>query len=219
MDHLEVRRISPDERREHILDIAHAAFMEEGYAGTSMSRIAAALGGSKTTLYNYFASKKDLFVAVAERECVTFLNQIFVVGEVPGDFPARIVHMTGRLLGALLAERSILSMRLISAEAGRFPELGHAAFEMGVERGLARMSEHLRAAIADGDLCAVDPGLAAQQLFDLAAGHLHRLRVWNVLEAVTPEAVAAEAELVANTFLAAFGNDALSARARAAMAV
>ena len=42
----EARRLT---RREAILDVAQASFMEYGYAGTTMSAIAAMLGGSKGT--------------------------------------------------------------------------------------------------------------------------------------------------------------------------
>jgi TetR/AcrR family transcriptional repressor of mexJK operon len=54
-----------DKRREAILDVARSVFSEEGYAATSMSSIAARLGGSKGTLYNYFKSKEELFGAYA----------------------------------------------------------------------------------------------------------------------------------------------------------
>ena len=52
-----------DQRREAILEVAREVFTEEGYAAASMSTIAARLGGSKGTLYNYFKSKEELFGA------------------------------------------------------------------------------------------------------------------------------------------------------------
>ena len=56
-------RLDRDARRELILDVAQEVFLEEGFANASMSTIAARLGGSKGTLYNYFKSKDDLFTA------------------------------------------------------------------------------------------------------------------------------------------------------------
>jgi AcrR family transcriptional regulator len=55
-----------DEKRAAIVKIAYEAFLTDGYAATSMSSIAAKVGGSKATLYNYFASKEELFAAVIE---------------------------------------------------------------------------------------------------------------------------------------------------------
>src|SRR3954464_10654712 len=57
------------DRRELILDVASEVFLKEGYAATSMSEIAARLGGSKGTLYNYFKSKEELFEAYVSRNC------------------------------------------------------------------------------------------------------------------------------------------------------
>ena len=44
-------------RRKAFVDAAREAFFAHGYAGTTMSSIASAVGGSKTTLWSYFPSK------------------------------------------------------------------------------------------------------------------------------------------------------------------
>ena len=41
--------------------MAREIFLTEGYGAASMSAIAAAVGGSKGTLYTYFKSKSELF--------------------------------------------------------------------------------------------------------------------------------------------------------------
>src|ERR1700722_18233744 len=58
-----------DQRREHIINVAREIFFEQGYSAASMSRIAARLGGSKGTLYNYFKSKEELFEAQVRDMC------------------------------------------------------------------------------------------------------------------------------------------------------
>ncbi len=215
MDLAEAKRVTSDERRNHILDIAHAAFIEEGYAGTSMSRIAASLGGSKTTLYNYFASKKDLFVAVADRECSKLFDHIFVATEIGGDFRARTIELARRLLSAMLADEMIASYRLIVAESGRCPEIGHAAHEIAMRRGLLHLSGFFKKAVEQGDMLSTDIRVAAEQFLDLIAGALHKRRLWNVITEVGAETITIEAGRIANTFIAAFGNDELSKAARA----
>ena len=61
-------RVRTDEKRQEIIRIASNLFEELGYERTSMSTIAARLGGSKATLYGYFKSKEDLLRAVLDRE-------------------------------------------------------------------------------------------------------------------------------------------------------
>ncbi len=57
-----------EEVRKKIVAVAHEIFHEKGYATTTMSDIANALGVTKPTLYHYFDAKEKLFIAVAEFE-------------------------------------------------------------------------------------------------------------------------------------------------------
>lgn len=214
MDLAEAKKVTPDERRSHILDIAHAAFIRDGYAGTSMARIAALLGGSKTTLYNYFDSKKELFVAVADRECAKLFDQIFVATEIAGDFRDRVLELACRLLDSMLSEEMIEAYRLIVAESGRFPEIGHAMHDIALRRGTQHLAVFFKRAMEAGEMRSVNPKMAAEQFLDLTSGTLHKVRLWNVATTIDPERMKIESERIAATFLAAFGNEAFSRAAR-----
>ncbi|WP_299867295.1 TetR/AcrR family transcriptional regulator [uncultured Hoeflea sp.] len=54
------------DRRVGIIETSTELFLKNGYSGTSMSKIAAACGITKASLYHHFAGKEELFVA-----CVT----------------------------------------------------------------------------------------------------------------------------------------------------
>jgi TetR/AcrR family transcriptional regulator, mexJK operon transcriptional repressor len=214
MDSAVPRKFTSDERRNHILDIAHAAFIREGYAGTSMARIAALLGGSKTTLYHHFSSKKELFVAVADRECAKLFDNIFVATEIAGDFQGRVRELARRLLASMLSDDMIASYRLIVAESGRFPEIGHAAHDIALRRGTQHLAVVFKRAMESGEMRVVNPKMAAEQFLDLTSGTLHKMRLWNVVPSIDADRMAIEAKRIATTFLAAFGNDAFSRAAR-----
>ena len=55
------------ERREEILDAATKLFATLGYADTDTQQLADKLGVGKGTLYRYFPSKQELFLAAADR--------------------------------------------------------------------------------------------------------------------------------------------------------
>ncbi len=55
-----------EEVRKKIIGSAYRLFLTEGYHGTTMDGIAAALGVTKPALYQYFPGKEDLYAAVAE---------------------------------------------------------------------------------------------------------------------------------------------------------
>ncbi len=211
---VENRKPSPDERRAAILDIAHAAFLEEGYSATSMSRIAALVGGSKATLYSYFPSKKDLFVAVTDRETNRLFDHIFNMKLSVGEPRAAFTDLVRRCVSALLSDAIIKGYRLIIAEAGRFPEISKASYELAVRRGLERMALYFGQAMLDGALRPCDPMQAAETFLDLTAGSLHTQRLWNAIDTVKADALEAETKRITSVFLAAYGNDELSRTAR-----
>lgn len=56
------------ERRELLLDAARARFARHGFHGAATAAIARDAGCSEPILYRHFASKRDLLLAVLERE-------------------------------------------------------------------------------------------------------------------------------------------------------
>src|SRR5438270_10116893 len=111
-------RLDKDARREAILDVAQEVFLEEGFAAASMSTIAARLGGSKGTLYNYFKSKDDLFIAYVERRCPWQQDEVFALK--PGEAPAQALQRIARsFLAHVVNETTVRNFRLIVAEAER----------------------------------------------------------------------------------------------------
>lgn len=210
----EGRKPSPDERRAAILDVAREAFLRDGYSGTSMSRIAAEVGGSKATLYAYFPSKKDIFIAVTDRETAQLYDEIFNVKFLTGEASVAFTDFTLRFLQGLLSDTIIAGYRLIIAEAGRFPEMGRTTYELSVRRGVERLAQYFADAMAEGTLRHADPVEAAESFLSLAAGSLHTQRLWNAIEKVEPTALAAEARRITGVFLAAYGNETLAKAAR-----
>jgi AcrR family transcriptional regulator len=56
-----------ERRHEEILDAAAALFAKHGYPDTDVQFVADALGLSKGTIYRYFPSKQELFLAAVDR--------------------------------------------------------------------------------------------------------------------------------------------------------
>ena len=139
-----------DERRAAIVDIAHAAFLADGYAATSMSTIAAKVGGSKATLYNYFSSKEELFVAVVSRKCEHMQSLLYDAQVESGDFRSALQNFGEHFIALVLQEELVATYRMVMAECERFPELGRAFYDTGMKQGRARLAEYFEEAIAGG---------------------------------------------------------------------
>ncbi len=62
-----VRATRLDRRRSEILDAATDAFADRGFARTRIAAIARGAGVADGTIYNYFADKNELLIALLER--------------------------------------------------------------------------------------------------------------------------------------------------------
>jgi len=193
-----------DDRREAILDVAQACFLAGGYAATSMSTIAASLGGSKGTLYNYFKNKEDLFAAVIQRKCGEIEDTLFEVDAQTGDPEARLSHYARGFLGHLMTAEARGIQRLVVGESERFPQLGQVFYESGPRIVLGRIGDYLRELMDKGRLRRADPAVAAQHFTDLAISGVYWPTVWGVLENLTPAEIDAQVARAVDTFLRAY---------------
>ncbi len=199
-------RLDRDARRELILDVAQEVFLEEGFANASMSVIAARLGGSKGTLYNYFKSKDDLFNAYVERRCL-WQDEIFAEptkDETPEDTLRRI----GRAyLTRVLTDFNLRNFRLIASEAERSPDIGQTFYTAGPLKGADRVAE-LLSGMADAgrlDFGGDAPIDAAHQFLGMVQNRYFKARLCNAIPELTQKQIEDEAALATRTFLRAFG--------------
>jgi AcrR family transcriptional regulator len=75
------------DRRAAILDAARGAFAERGFHETSLDAVAERAGVSKALLYEHFASKRELYVAMLEMHVHELVERISgaVAGAEPGE--------------------------------------------------------------------------------------------------------------------------------------
>jgi AcrR family transcriptional regulator len=198
-------RLDRDARREAILDVAAEVFLEEGYDAASMSTIAARVGGSKSTLYNYFKSKEEIFQAHIERYCDWQRDVMFGLLDDSADLKTVLTNVGRRYVSNVLSDRNMRHFRLIVAAAERSPDLGKAFYEAGPRRGAAFLGEFLARMRAEGHIQAADPVVAAHQFIGLCQNRLLKARLTNYVGEPTPAEVDAEVAAAVDTFLAAFG--------------
>ncbi len=115
---------------EAILQGAMQEFLTHGFAATTMDKVTAAAGVSKTTVYSYFQDKEKLFIALIERlitTCGGVLNN-----QNPEMFQGKTAEVLTNFANNLLNQFSknfsdtpefLDLMRLMIAESGRFPGL------------------------------------------------------------------------------------------------
>ena len=75
------------DRRADLLRCAGRLFGERGYSATRLDDIAAAAGVSKPVVYQHFASKKGLYLALLRKHEADLPSFLEVVGDAPAGLP------------------------------------------------------------------------------------------------------------------------------------
>jgi TetR/AcrR family transcriptional regulator, mexJK operon transcriptional repressor len=151
-------------KREAILEAAAAAFLADGYRGTSVDAIAAAAGVSKQTVYKHFADKERLFSEIVIETVNGAAEPVHeaVLGLEESEDVAKDLRALARRQLKMVMEPELLRLRrLVIAEAARFPELGRAFYERGPARTIAALAAAFERLAERGALQIEDPKLAA----------------------------------------------------------
>ncbi|RZI96941.1 MAG: TetR/AcrR family transcriptional regulator [Variovorax sp.] len=158
------------ELRESFLAAALQSFLEKGYAATSIEAIARDAGVAKITIYRQYENKPALFNEVVHRAMGDARNTMQATVVQPGaDVREVLLDLVERMyLGATQPKRLAL-LRLVIAEAVRFPELAKALY---AEHSyvLAPVVEYLATAHREGRLHVPNAELSAVQFATLAFG-------------------------------------------------
>ena len=90
-------RMTAQQRRAQLLDVARALFAERGFEATSIEEIAHRAGVSKPIVYEHFGSKEGIYEVVKDREVQRLIEEI--TQSLLGDHPRVLLEQAA---GALL---------------------------------------------------------------------------------------------------------------------
>lgn len=156
-------------KRSAILEAAQQLFFANGFLATSMDQVAAAATVSKQTVYKHFGDKEALF-----REVVTNVVRVRD-GGIPADFltegegsiEQRLRTFSRAFLKGVMQPDVLKLRRLVIGEAGHFPDLGRAFYELGPKRAAGQLAIALEEAANRHGLPMKDPEVAAEHLLAL----------------------------------------------------
>jgi len=192
-------------RREAFLAAARHAFFTQGYGSTAMSAVAAAVGGSKTTLWSYFPSKQELFTAVVDDFVDRYGHEMALPIDQTLPLPEALREFADRLMTIILNPDILDLHRLVMGEASRFPELGALFFERGPKRGKALLEVYLTQAMADGLIRMGDPERATREFVHLCQSGCYQKALLGLDTHPTAAEIAQDIRWGIETFVRAWG--------------
>jgi AcrR family transcriptional regulator len=109
-------------RREQIMEAAMEVFSRKGFAMATTAEIAREAGIAEGTIYNYFPSKRELFIAVIKNFVIT-VPLLELIDKLPqGDITVTFSHIMQNRF-KLIERENISRMPALMAEVIRDPEL------------------------------------------------------------------------------------------------
>ncbi|MEZ4647826.1 MAG: TetR/AcrR family transcriptional regulator [Candidatus Eisenbacteria bacterium] len=172
------KRLSADERRAQILEVAGTVFAEEGFAGAKIRQIAKACGVTEALLYKFFPSKEVLFqetlgAKVAAADVQSFLDTL------PNDLTLEEVfgRVARRILEVGIGDE-ILHRLLLAASLSGVPETRslYVTWRLPYIEFLSRI---VAEGVERGELRSVDPVLTARAFVGLVMDCVISCQLWN----------------------------------------
>ena len=188
-------------RRRAFLNAANAAFLEKGYANTTLGDIIARSGGSRQTLYALFGGKQGLFEAIVSERNAELFRPLRADGQLdraPEDF---LVEIGTHFLRTALAPEALSLFRLVVAEGPTMPELSERFWALGPARTIAAFERYFAEQTRRGVLNLADANLAARQFLGILLGSFHMECLLGVREIPTPEKIEAFVRIAVKRFL------------------
>jgi len=178
-----------DSRRRAFLIAANAAFLEKGYANTTLGDIIARSGGSRQTLYALFGGKQGLFEAIVTELNAEIFRPLRAEGQLdraPEDF---LMEIGTRLVRTVLAPDAVGIFRLLVAEGPFMRGLSDRFWDLGPAQTLAAFEGYFAEQTRRGVLNLADPKQAARHFQGILLGNLHMQCLLGVRETPSAEEI------------------------------
>ncbi|AXY23707.1 TetR/AcrR family transcriptional regulator [Komagataeibacter saccharivorans] len=154
----------------HVLDVATALFVEQGYAATSLERIARVAGCSKASLYRRYPSKEALFRAVVAARGKLLLEEASAVEASSTDPLAATREIALFFLDFMLRPETLEAYRIIIADGHRIPSVAEEMRETIVDPFVATLGRLLKTAADRGYIESTDHEETTRVLMSLVLG-------------------------------------------------
>jgi len=156
------------EVEERIVRAATRVFLERGFEGASLDEIAAAAHAGKATLYNRYAGKEALFNAVITQMAEQKFNMDQILPD-NASVGERLTIAGIEMMDRMLNDEVLGLMRVVIAEAPRFPALATLTDKCGRQRAIQMLAGIIEGSPRrpDEDAIPRDPAPATMEMAEL----------------------------------------------------
>ena len=174
-------RMTAENRRQQIIDVAIQLFSQKGFRGTTTKEIALAAGVNEAIIFRHFATKRDLYSAIIDQKaCATEM------ASKQAEIVKAIEQRNDRKLFETIAfhilevhEHDETFMRLMFYSALEGHELSDMFFRNQVAERYREVASYIKERIQEGAFRKVDPQIAVRAFFGMVIHHAQTKRFFN----------------------------------------
>jgi AcrR family transcriptional regulator len=150
----ETRRRRKAERPQEIIEAAFAEFSRNGYATTTLDQIAERAGVTKGTIYVYFENKEHLFISMVHEFTKSATETVQGMLENQDASTAELLRAQFSFIYEHIVEdrRRREVVRMLIAEAARFPELADRYYAEILSPCLEMLKQAIQRGIDRGEI-------------------------------------------------------------------
>jgi AcrR family transcriptional regulator len=150
----ETRRRRKAERPQEIIEAAFCEFSRNGYATTTLERIAERAGVTKGTIYVYFENKEHLFISMVREFTKAAHENVQELYETHEGSTAELLRAQFSFIYQHLVEdkRRREVVRMLIAESSRFPELADRYYDDILRPCLDMLKQAIRRGVDRGEI-------------------------------------------------------------------
>ena len=171
-----------------LLLAAKQLFLERGFEGVNLERVARTAGVSRQTVYNLFGSKEALFRAMVELHWETVARDgeaALSVGFDVSAGPTAVLRRFGEAIVRFIAEtEQVAFTRLVISESHSRPWIAEEFYRLGKQPLLEGLVACLQRLDGAGLIACGQPLVAAHQFF----GMIQEMVIWPYVMAIGPAA-------------------------------
>ena len=158
-------------RRGQILDAALEVFSRKGFALATTVEIAREAGVSEGTIYNYFPSKRELFIAVIKNFVITVPLLELIDNLPPGDIATTFSHIMQNRFKLIESEK-VSRMPSLMAEVIHDPELKELWTREFLQPFLSKMEGIYENLMTTGKFRNIEPPILVRGIGGMFLGFL-----------------------------------------------
>jgi AcrR family transcriptional regulator len=157
------------QRQEQILEAALLVFSRRGFDGATVPDIAREAGIAVGTIYNYYPSKRDLFVAAIAKCIIEPFTKVIRHMSMEGDASYISTIMENRLNVGL---ENIGHFLPLLSEIQRDPELRQRYTEQVIQPIMAIMGKYYASRVEEGAFRDINPSIITRAIGGMVVGFM-----------------------------------------------